>query len=216
MLAAGDEACGLLGGRSIRRTRPSRISLAAMRRSASTNCGVVRGQSAQAGQGMAPFEMRWRGPADGAARADPRSDFEAARARVHHRPLRTFRHPRHRFLWLMGADALGQFHRWKAWRNIARRVPIAVIGRPGYNHTARAARAMGWLRRFVRPSSQARKWTEWSAPAILLLRLPPDPTSATAIRALAPNWHRHPRASTPGKRRASSSNRRTLARSSSR
>ena len=51
---------------------------------------------------------------------------------------------------------------------------------------------MGWLRRFVRPSSQARNWTDWSAPAILLLRLPPDPTSATALRALDPNWHRRP------------------------
>ena len=45
---------------------------------------------------------------------------------------------------------------------------------------------MGWLRRFVRPSRQASNWTEWSAPAILFLRLPPDPTSATAIRAQTP------------------------------
>jgi nicotinate-nucleotide adenylyltransferase len=50
---------------------------------------------------------------------------------------------------------------------------------------------MGWLRRFVRPASQAKSWTEWSAPAIVFLRLPPDPTSATALRALDPNWHTH-------------------------
>jgi len=50
---------------------------------------------------------------------------------------------------------------------------------------------MGWLRRFVRPESQARSWTTWSAPAIVFLRLPPDPTSATALRALDPNWHSH-------------------------
>ena len=80
-------------------------------------------------------------------------------------------------------------------------VPIAVIARPGYDGPARAARAMGWLRRFVRPSSQARNWTDWSAPAILLLRLPPDPTSATRLRALDPDWHRRPqsRRSEPGR-----------------
>ena len=41
-------------------------------------------------------------------------------------------------------------------------------------------------RRFVHPSGQASHWTEWSAPAIVFLRLPPDPTSATAIRAQDP------------------------------
>ena len=34
-----------------------------------------------------------------------------------------------------------------------------------------------------------RNWTEWRPPALVLLRLPPDPTSATAIRAADPDWH---------------------------
>ncbi|MFX6819288.1 nicotinic acid mononucleotide adenylyltransferase, partial [Acinetobacter baumannii] len=29
------------------------------------------------------------------------------------------RYPRHRFVWLMGADNLAQFHRWRNWRGIA-------------------------------------------------------------------------------------------------
>jgi nicotinate-nucleotide adenylyltransferase len=98
--------------------------------------------------------------------------------------------PKHRFIWLMGEDTVAQFHQWKDWRALARMVPIAVISRPGYDDDARAARAMGWLRRFVRPASQARNWTEWSAPAISFLRLPPDRTSATRLRALNPDWHR--------------------------
>ncbi|MEO5612206.1 MAG: hypothetical protein ABIT68_05525, partial [Sphingomicrobium sp.] len=63
---------------------------------------------------------------------------------------------------------------------------------------------------------QARNWTDWSAPAILLLRLPPDPTSATALRALDPNWHRRPqsRRSQSHSDGAPSSVRRPLARSS--
>ena len=100
------------------------------------------------------------------------------------------RHPHRRFMWLMGADNLASFHRWRDWRGIARLVPIAVIGRPGYMGGVRAVRAMGWLRRFVRPPGRAEQWTTWSPPAILLLRLPPDPRSATAIRAAEPDWHR--------------------------
>ena len=98
------------------------------------------------------------------------------------------RYPRRRFVWLMGGDNLAQFHRWRDWRGIARTVPIAVIARPGYDGRVRAARAMGWLRRFVRRPGSAAEWTGWSAPAILLLRLPPDRTSATTIRAADPDW----------------------------
>jgi nicotinate-nucleotide adenylyltransferase len=101
-------------------------------------------------------------------------------------------YPRHAFIWLMGSDALSKLHLWRDWRGLAREVPIAVISRPGYDRDAHAVRAMGWLRRFVHPSSQARRWTDWSAPAILFLRLPPDRTSATAIRAHDPDWHRQP------------------------
>lgn len=100
------------------------------------------------------------------------------------------RHPEHHFIWLLGSDNLPNFHKWRDWRGLAREVPIAVIRRPGYDSAAHAARAMGWLRRFVHPPSQAKQWTEWSAPAIIFLRLPPDPTSATAIRARDPQWHR--------------------------
>jgi len=49
-------------------------------------------------------------------------------------------YPRHRFVWLMGADNLAQFHRWKAWREIARRVPIAVLDRAPYGLRALHAR----------------------------------------------------------------------------
>jgi len=100
------------------------------------------------------------------------------------------RHPEHRFIWLLGSDTLPNFHKWRDYRNLARELPVAVIRRPGYDSAAHAACAMGWLRRFVHPSGQASHWTEWSAPAIVFLRLPPDPTSATAIRAQDPSWYR--------------------------
>ncbi len=100
------------------------------------------------------------------------------------------RWPRHHFIWLMGADNLLQFDRWRDWRQIARTVPIAVIARPGYNHAARAAPAMGWLRRSVRPAHHVKYWTDWRPPALVLLRFVPDPRSATRIRQADPHWHR--------------------------
>ena len=102
------------------------------------------------------------------------------------------RYPRQRFIWVMGADNLAQFHLWRDWRRIAQLVPIAVFQRPGYDAPAHAARAMGWLRRFVRPASQASDWTTWRLPALVLVKMPPDPTSATALRAVHPHWHQQP------------------------
>jgi len=101
------------------------------------------------------------------------------------------RHPKNRFIWLMGADNLAEFHRWKNWRQIAREVPIAVIARPGYDGRALAAPAMGWLRRFQRRTDHAKSWTTWRLPALVLLRFRPDPTSATGLRAENPLWFRH-------------------------
>ena len=155
---------------------------------------VSPGNPLKPAKGMAPFEAR----------------MASARAMARHAPIRVTAiekrlktrytvdtltkiprvFPRHRFIWLMGEDTVAQFHQWKDWRGLARMVPIAVLSRPGYDDDARAARAMGWLRRFVRPASQAKNWTEWSAPAISFLRLPPDRTSATRLRALNPDWHR--------------------------
>jgi nicotinate-nucleotide adenylyltransferase len=154
---------------------------------------------------MAPFEARLASAKRTGQRAPIRaSDFEQRQGTRY--TIDTVRrlkrlYPQHRFIWLLGSDTLPNFHEWRDWRGLAREVPIAVIRRSGYDSAARAARAMGWLRRFVHPSSQARYWTDWSAPAITFLRLPPDPTSATAIRAHNPNWHRRTNATANPPRR---------------
>ncbi len=154
---------------------------------------VSPGNPLKAAAGMAPFAARLASAKAMARRSRIEvSDFEARAGTpytVDTLGLITRRWPNHDFIWLMGEDTLPDFHRWKAWRRLASLVPIAVLSRPGYDDDARAARAMGWLRHFVRPSTMAREWTEWRAPAILFLRLPPDPTSATRLRALDPDWH---------------------------
>nr|WP_221773988.1 nicotinate-nucleotide adenylyltransferase [Novosphingobium flavum] len=98
------------------------------------------------------------------------------------------RYPKRRFVWLMGSDNLAQFHRWKAWREIARTVPIAVIARPGYDAAAFASPAMAWLGRYRRSLASFRNRAEWSAPALVILRFDPDPRSATALRRADPDW----------------------------
>ena len=143
---------------------------------------------------MAPVEARVVSAERVARRAPIRvSDFESREGTRYTvdtvRKLKR-RFPRYDFIWLLGSDTLPNFHKWRGWRRLSRELPIAVIRRRGYDSAAHAARAMGWLRRFVHPSGQAKRWTEWSAPAIIFLRLPLDPTSATAIRAQNPYWHR--------------------------
>ncbi len=96
--------------------------------------------------------------------------------------------PKRQFVWLMGADNLGQFHRWRDWRGIARAMPIAVIARPGYDAAAIASPAMAWLHRYRRSAASFRNRAEWSAPALVLLRFDPDQRSATALRKADPNW----------------------------
>lgn len=98
------------------------------------------------------------------------------------------RYPARRFVWIMGADNLAQFHQWKDWRDIAREMPIAVIARPGYDGIALASPAMAWLRRFRVPVAGFANRGEWSAPALIELRFDPDPRSATQIRRADPDW----------------------------
>jgi len=98
------------------------------------------------------------------------------------------RWPRRRFVWLMGADNLAQFHRWKDWRAIARMLPIAVIARPGYDAAAFASPAMAWLGRYRVPAASLSHRGNWSAPALAILRFDPDSRSATAIRQADPDW----------------------------
>jgi len=198
MLATGAmKKIGLLGGSFNPAHRGHRrISLAAMATLGLDEVWwlVSPGNPLKPAKGMAPFDVRLASAREAAKGTRIKvSDFErraGTRYTVDTVAAIGRRYPNDRFIWLMGADTVAQFHQWRRWRDLAAMVPIAVIHRPGYDGPARAAPAMGWLRWFVRPPSQAKQWTEWSAPAIFLLRLPPDPTSATRLRALNPNWHR--------------------------
>ncbi len=98
------------------------------------------------------------------------------------------KYPKRRFVWIMGADNLAQFHRWHKWREIAKIMPIAVIERPRYNDHARFGKAMHYLRQYRRPIDQKCSLARYKAPALLFLRFRPDYRSATKIRLANPNW----------------------------
>jgi nicotinate-nucleotide adenylyltransferase len=105
------------------------------------------------------------------------------------------RYPRRRFVWIMGADNLAQFHRWKDWRAIARSLPIAVFARPGYASKAFASPAMAWLRRYrVTPEALGEKTR---LPRVTWIAFDPDSTSATALRSADPEWADHYARSAP-------------------
>ena len=186
---------GLLGGSFNPAHRGHRaITLAAMRALGLDEVWwlVSPGNPLKAPETMAPFDARLASARAMAARAPIVASAIETRlgTRYTRDTVRTIvrRYPKRRFIWLMGADNLDQFHLWRDWRGIARTLPIAVIARPGYDEDALAAPAMGWLRRFQRPARQAHVWTEWSVPALVLLRFRPDPTSATQARAADPAW----------------------------
>jgi nicotinate-nucleotide adenylyltransferase len=97
------------------------------------------------------------------------------------RLLRRF--PRVHFVWLMGADILEQLSRWRRWLEFVRRVPFAVLPRPGYNRRALSGHAARRLARARRPARSIHVLSEQSAPAWVFLCVPQHAASATTIRA---------------------------------
>jgi nicotinate-nucleotide adenylyltransferase len=91
--------------------------------------------------------------------------------------------PRVRFVWLMGADNLAQLPRWRDWMGIMRRMPVAVLPRPGYNHRALAGKAAHRLRSARLPVAAAPVLASLKPPAWIFLPAPQHAASATAIRA---------------------------------
>ena len=93
-----------------------------------------------------------------------------------------------RFVWIMGADNLAQFHRWKDWRRIAAEVPIAVIDRPPQSFRALAAPAAQALARYRLPENQAASLPDQRAPAWVFLTGMKLSLSSTGLRNPDGSW----------------------------
>ena len=93
-----------------------------------------------------------------------------------------------RFVWIMGADNLAQFHRWQNWRRIASEVPIAVIDRPPQSFRALAAPAAQALARYRLPENQAARLADQHAPAWVFLTGMKSSLSSTVLRNPDGSW----------------------------
>jgi nicotinate-nucleotide adenylyltransferase len=93
-----------------------------------------------------------------------------------------------RFVWIMGADNLAQFHRWKDWRRIASEVPLAVIDRPPQSFRALAAPAAQALARYRLPENQAALLTDQPPPAWVFLTGMKLKMSSTGLRNPDGSW----------------------------
>jgi nicotinate-nucleotide adenylyltransferase len=90
--------------------------------------------------------------------------------------------PGTRFVWIMGADCLSQFHSWGQWRDIFQMLPIAVIDRPGWHLKALSSPAAGAFRRAYVPQLRAAGLADCRPPAWAFLRGPLMSLSSTEIR----------------------------------
>ncbi|WP_280140946.1 nicotinate-nucleotide adenylyltransferase [Methylobacterium phyllostachyos] len=94
----------------------------------------------------------------------------------------TRRCPGVHFVWIMGADSLGTFHRWKGSSEIARLVPIAIIDRPGSTMTPLSARAARRMAQARIPEEAAATLALRRPPAWTFLHGPRSSLSSTEIR----------------------------------
>ena len=95
------------------------------------------------------------------------------------------RYPGVCFVWIMGADSLASFHRWRGWTQIMREVPVAVVSRPWITLKSRFSPA---ARRFSHarvPASAAMTLPDRKPPAWVYLNGPLNFTSSTALRRKA-------------------------------
>jgi len=87
------------------------------------------------------------------------------------------------FVWLMGADNLAQFDRWRAWEEIFAAVPIAVLDRPGFRLKARAGKAAQRFAAYQVDESDARGLARLEPPAWTILTHTLSGLSSTELRA---------------------------------
>ena len=92
------------------------------------------------------------------------------------------RFPRTRFVFLMGADNFAQLPKWKDWKEIAARIPIAVIARPGDGLKPRLSKTAAILSEYRLPEEQSHILQYLQPPLWTFLTPPLNSLSSSAIR----------------------------------
>ncbi|MCO6051247.1 nicotinate-nucleotide adenylyltransferase [Mesorhizobium sp. RP14(2022)] len=147
---------------------------------------VTPGNPLKSTRELLPLEERIR--LSEALAPDPRIKVTAFEATLNSRytadTLRTIklRNPHIRFVWIMGADNLRDFHLWQRWQRIAATFPIAVIDRPGATLaflSSKMAKTFDYARL---DESDAEVLARKRPPAWTFIHGPRSPLSSTAIR----------------------------------
>jgi nicotinate-nucleotide adenylyltransferase len=94
----------------------------------------------------------------------------------------TRRCPGVRFVWIMGADILGQLHFWQRWRDIAELLPLAIVDRPGPTWPTLNTPAAHWLGPNRVPEAEAALLPDTEPPAFVFLHGPRVDLSSTLLR----------------------------------
>jgi nicotinate-nucleotide adenylyltransferase len=188
-IAAPNMSIGLLGGSfNPPHAAHRQISLAALKRLGLDQVWwLVSPGNPLKDAGKAP-DLKARIEAARAVARHPRivvTGFEGARRSAYTIDTIRFlkrRYPSVDFVWLMGADNLASFHRWRAWEELLGLVAIAVLDRPGYRLKARASRAAQRFAFAALDETDAHGLAGMEPPAWTLLTLPLSSLSSTRLR----------------------------------
>ena len=88
-----------------------------------------------------------------------------------------------RFVWIMGADNLANFHRWENWRAIMQMLPVAVVARPGEQLRALSSVAARSYAAARLPAHDSARLGRMQAPAWCFLTVPMCDLSSSRLRA---------------------------------
>ncbi|MET1413430.1 nicotinate-nucleotide adenylyltransferase [Roseibium sp. HPY-6] len=92
--------------------------------------------------------------------------------------------PSLRFVWVMGADNLGSFHRWQDWRTIVGSIPVAIVDRPGASLSALWSPMAKAYEKYRLPEEDAKLLPDMKPPIWTFLHTALDRTSSTDLRNL--------------------------------
>jgi len=99
-------------------------------------------------------------------------------------------YPGVRFVWLMGADNLAQFHLWQDWQKVMDTVPVGVLARPGQRISARMSPVARIYARYRISGLASHLLARAGPPAWCFVSVPMVDLSSTAIRAEG-KWASH-------------------------
>ena len=91
--------------------------------------------------------------------------------------------PNVRFVWLMGADNMIQFDKWKNWKEIVHRLPIGILARPDHTLAPLKSKLAKSFSPYRLRANQSRDLGNLKAPYWCYKNLPLLNVSSSQIRA---------------------------------